>query len=307
MDDPVSELAAFRAVAETGALRRAAARLGVSTAHLAHAIRRLEQRIGARVIDRSAETVTITEHGRALLDRASSALADLERALRASEAEDGEPAGRLRIHTTPDIAEMLMPNVVVAFSLAFPLISVDVEAADDAPDVLYPGFDLAVRYNARIVRGLASKPIGAHQIRCVTAATPGLLRTLPPIAHPDDLLAAPAIRVRDAKGASAEWGYTQNGKEVQVSPPARLTVTRMQTALEAALAGVGLIYAYEDYLAPHLDTGRLVEVLRPWSQSNAGPLVFYAERPPLSRTVRAFLSFLDASQARERRTQLAST
>jgi len=291
MDDSLSELSALRTVVDAGGYRPAALRLGVSASALSAAVRRLEHRLGVRVLHRTTRSQSLTEAGRALLERASPALAEIEAALRAAEAFGDAPRGRLRLNVPTVVADVVMPALLAGFLARYPNVSVDLVAQDDFIDVLAAGFDAGVRYGERLAQDVIAVPIGPKRQRYVTAAAPALLAAYGPVLSPQDLVAAPAIRYRFASGAMAEWEFDRKGETVRIAPSPRLTVGRMSAAIEAAVSGVVFMQSFEEYLASALASGALVEVLPEWSEPFPGPLLYYSGRRHVPPSLRAFLDF----------------
>ena len=298
MSQPIPDLAdldAFAAVAVARSFRKAAAARGVSASALSDALRRLEGRLGARLLHRTTRSVTPTEAGQRLLDRLSPALREVAAALSAVEEASGRPTGTLRLNVPTVVAQLVLPPILSRFLLAHPGVAAEVTADDSFIDVLAAGFDAGVRYDERLERDMIAIPMGPPVQRYVTAASPSYWAAQGRPAHPRDLLHHRCIRHRFASGVVAPWEFVRGGETVRLAPGGPLVANTMPMELGAAVQGLGVIHSFEDYLAPALADGRLEPVLEDWSERFSGPRLYYAGRKHLPPPLRAFIDFLKAT------------
>ena len=138
-------------------------------------------------------------------------------------------------------------------------------------------------------------PIGPRIQRFATAAAPAYLDARGRPLHPRDLLAHACLRGRFASGAMPAWEFERDGEVVRVDPGGPLVVRlggAADLAVEAAIAGLGIVSLFEAWLRPHLDSGALEPVLAPWWQSFSGPFLYYPGRRHLPAPLRAFVDFI---------------
>ena len=145
----LSDLAAFAAVAEARSFRRAANLRGVSASSLSEAIRRLEARLGVRLLNRTTRSVTPTEAGGRLLQRLLPALGEISVAVETVGTSSDSPAGTLRLNVPLVVARLVLPSIAARFLARHPGITLEVFADDNFIDVLAAGFDAGVRYDER--------------------------------------------------------------------------------------------------------------------------------------------------------------
>ncbi len=292
----LGDLAAFMAVARAGGFRDGARASGGSASSLSEAVRRLEARLGVRLLNRTTRSVAPTEAGARLLERLGPALGEVEAALDVVNGFRDRPAGTLRLNVPISAARLVLPAIVPAFLAAFPDILLDVIAEDGFVDVLAEGCDAGIRYDERLEQDMIAVPIGPRQQRFATAASPGYLRRHGHPDHPRDLLDHACLRGRFASGAMTAWEFERNGEVVRVDPGGPLVVrvgAATDLAVDAAIAGTGVIYLFEDWLRPHLDSGALEPVLEPWWQAFSGPFLYYPGRRHLPAPLRAFVDFIN--------------
>jgi DNA-binding transcriptional LysR family regulator len=299
-DAELADIAAFAAVAEQRSFRKAAALRNGSASTLSAGVRRLEERLGVRLLNRTTRSVTVTEAGEALLATLRPALAEIGRAIEnAGVAADGS-RGTLRLNVPGVVADLVLPAILPRFLALYPDIRVEVTADDNFIDVIAAGFDAGIRYDERLEQDMIAVPIGPRHDRFVTVAAPAFLAARGVPRHPRELTDLPAIRHRFASGVSPDWEYEKGGETLHVSPPARFVFGGMPLGLAAAEAGLGLLYAFEPHVAPAIARGALVEVLEDWSVRFSGPFLYYAGRRLVPAPLRAFIDFLraDAVSAR---------
>lgn len=284
------DLEAFAAVAAARSFRKAAAARGASASALSEALRRLEARLGTRLLHRTTRSVTPTEAGQRLLERLSPALGEVAAALDAVRQATDHPTGTLRLNVPTVVAQVLLPPILSRFLLAHPAITAEVTADDSFIDVLAAGFDAGVRYDERLERDMIAVPIGPPVQRFVAAAAPSYWTRHGRPSHPRDLLHHRCIRHRFASGIVVPWEFARDGETVRIAPRGPLLAGTFPMELEAAVQGVGVIHSFEDYLAPALADGRLEPVLEEWSERFTGPRLYYAGRKHLPPPLRAFTS-----------------
>ncbi len=301
MEPDLGDLAAFAAVARHRGYRGAAAIRGVSPSSLSEAVRRLETRLGVRLLNRTTRSVTPTEAGARLLERLAPALAEVSAALGAIGAPAGGPSGTLRLNVNWVAVRTFLPPLLDAFLKSHPGIVVEVVAADSLIDVFAAGFDAGVRYDDRIERDMIAVPIGPRRQRYVAAAAPAYLKAHGRPRHPTELLRHACIRHRFASGVMPPWEFERAGKVLRITPKGPLVASAAELEISAACAGLGVIYTFEDFLLPALRARRLVPILEEWWQSFSGPYLYYASRRQMPVPLRAFVDFIKVTPGARRR------
>ena len=138
-------------------------------------MRRLENRLGVRLLHRTTRSVAPTEAGTRLLDRLEPALKEVEAALDLVNGFRDKPAGSLRLNVPISAARLVLPRIVPGFLAAYPDIRLEVIAEDSFVDVLAAGCDAGIRYDERLEQDMIAIPIGPREQRFATAASPDYL------------------------------------------------------------------------------------------------------------------------------------
>lgn len=292
-----NDLAAFVSVARAGGFRDAARVSGVSASSLSIAVRRLESKLGMRLLNRTTRSVALTEAGLRLIEKLTPLFSEMEAALDVLNRFRDKPSGTLKLNVPSSAARIVLPTVIPRFLKAYPDIRVEVVVEDGFVDVLAIGCDAGIRYDERLEQDMIAIPIGPRVQRFATAAAPDYLDTHGRPEHPRDLLAHACLRGQFAGGATPTWYFEQNGEVLQVNPSGPLLVrpgAAIDLAISTAVAGVGVIHLFEDMLRPHLDSGALEPILEPWWQRFSGPFLYYPGRRHLPAPLRVFVDFLKA-------------
>ena len=301
MNADLGDLTAFLSVAKARGFRDAARTNGTSASTLSEAVRRLETRLGVRLLHRTTRSVTPTEVGARLIERLTPALGEVETALDVVSGFRGGPAGTLRLNVPVSAARLVLPAILPGFLAAHPDIRLEIIAEDSFVDVLAAGCDAGIRYDERLEQDMIAVPIGPRIQRMATAAAPAYLDRQGRPSHPRDLLGHACLLGRFASGAlTSPWEFERAGEIVRVEPRGPLIVQvggATDLAVDAAISGVGIISLFEDWLRPHLDSGVLEPLLEEWWQPFSGPFLYYSDRRLVPLPLRAFIDFIKAKPA----------
>ena len=276
--DELGDLAAFLAVADDRSFTRAAARLGTSQSNLSHTVRRLETRLGLRLLLRTTRSVTMTEAGERLAETLRPAFDGIEARIQALSELRDRPAGTIRITAGEHSARtVLMPTLERLLPL-YPDVRVEISTDHRMVDLAEGRFDAGVRLGEHLADDMIAVPIGP-EIRMIVVGSPDYFaaRTVPQTPH--DLAGHACINLRlPTRGSLYVWEFEQNGRPLNVRVDGPLIVNDMDLVVRAAVAGLGLAIMMADQAEPHLATGRLVPVLADWTPPFPGYHLYYPSR-----------------------------
>lgn len=291
----LGDLNAFVAVARAKGFRDGARRGGGSASGLSEAIRRLETQLGVRLLNRTTRSVVPTEAGERLLERLGPVLTEVEAALDTVNSFRDKPTGTLRLNVPVSAARLVLPGILPGFLAAYPDIRLEVVAEESFVDLLAAGCDAGIRYDERLEQDMIAVPIGPRVQRFAAAASPSYLDRRGRPAHPRDLLAHACLRTRFPSGAMPPWEFECQGEAIRIDPSGPLIVRAggaTDLAVDAAIAGTGIVYLFEDWLRPHFDNVALEPVLQPWWPRFSGPFLYYPGRRLVPAPLRAFIDFI---------------
>ena len=291
----LGDLSAFVAVARAGGFRDAARATSTSASGLSDAVRRLETKLGVRLLNRTTRSVVPTDAGKSLLARLDPVLSEVENALDVVNGFRDTPTGTLRLNVPVSAARLVLPAIVPRFLAAYPEIRLEVMADESFVDVLAAGCDAGIRYEERLELDMVALPIGPRVQRMAAAAAPAYLARRGHPQHPRELLSHACMRARFASGAMIQWQFERDGETLRIDPPGPLLVQvggAIDLAIETAVAGTGIVYLFEDWLRPYIERGELVPVLEFWWPAFSGPYLYYPGRRLLPAPLRAFVDFI---------------
>ena len=295
--DP-QDLLAFLAVVRAGGFREAARSTDTSASRLSEAVRRLETRLGVRLLNRTTRSVAPTEVGARLVERLTPALNEVEAALDVVNLYRDRPAGTLKLNVPANVSRTVLGPILVPFLRMYPDIRVEVVVEDSFVDLMAAGCDAGIRYDERLEQDMIALPIGPRTQCLMAAAAPSYLAVHGTPRHPGDLLHHACLRGQFSGGAMPPWEFERDGEILRVDPKGPLVVRQgaaFDLAVHAAVEGLGIIRLFEDWLKPYLDSGALVPVLMDWCQVFSGPFLYYPGRNHLPSPLRAFVDFVRAT------------
>lgn len=285
----LDDLAAFAAVTRMQSFTRAAAALGTSTSNLSHTIRRLETRLGYRLLQRNSRSVSPTEAGGTLLETLGPALESIGGALDALELVRDRVSGTLRITATRPAYDAVIRPLLPAFTAAHPDATVEVLIDYAYRDIVADRFDAGIRLGEKLEQDMIALKVGPN-LRMAVVATPDYLERSSPITHPSDLTRHRCINYRMVgAGTIYAWEFERDGQALDVSVSGPLTFNEPALMLEAALDGLGIGYLLDHEAAPHLENGRLIRLLADWTPPFPGFHLYYSSRRQMRPVLAAFI------------------
>jgi len=286
--DRLTSLTAFVRVVDSGGFSAAGRRLNMSTTMVSNHVQSLEDRLGARLLNRTTRKVSLTEVGKAYYDRAVQILADLEQADDIAGALQSTPRGTLRVYTATHIVQFVSP-VVAEYLGAYPEAKVDLSIGERTIDLIDEGFDIAIRLtpppdSSLIVRSLATW-------RHVLCCSPDYFERHGRPQQLSELTDRNCIR--HALYPYDEWRFVdRKGTPASVRVSGNLISNSGETLRRAALQGVGVCLAAGFLIADDLESGRLIRLLPEYRPVEFAMNAIYPHRHHLSAKVRSFIDLL---------------
>ncbi len=288
--DRLDTLELFTRIVATGSFTQAAGAMGIPRATASHAIKALEARLGARLLERSTRHVRPTLDGQAYHERCLRVLAELrdaESALRPV----GQPRGHLRVDMHGTHATHVVLPALPDFHARYPDIALTVSTGDRLVDLLREGVDCVVRAGTPRDPGLVARRLALMpQVLC---ASPAYLARAGTPTHPDALASHQMVRFFAASGASDyPLVLTIDGAERRFAPSGWIAVDDAESYVACGLAGAGLIQLPAFHIAHALEQGHLVPLLAAWPSPPMPLSVMYPYHRQMAPRVRVFVDWL---------------
>lgn len=287
-----SELVGFVAVGQELSFRRAATRMGVSPSALSHTIRKLEERLGVRLLNRTTRSVALTEPGLALFARLVPAFAELDAAEESATVFREQLVGTVRLNVPSLAAYLLFQEGLGSFAREFPGVHLDITVEDGFTDIVAAGFDAGIRLGHRVHRDMIAVRV-TPDLRVAVAGSPDYFndRGMPVV--PDDLHQHACLNYRwSVSGAVYRWTFAKDGQVKEIAVEGPLTLNDTNLIVAAALEGAGIVCMLEGRLQEHIDSGRLIRVLEDWCAPFPGFFLYYSGRRQMPQALRALITHL---------------
>jgi DNA-binding transcriptional LysR family regulator len=283
--DRIDAMTAFVAVADLQGFAPAARKLGLSPSGVTRLVAALEDRLGARLLQRTTRSVTLTDVGGRYLERARRILADVEEAEISAQAERMAPSGRLVISAPIGFGRLHVSPVMSAYLKRYPEVSGELRLSDRMINLVEDGVDLAVRIGHLADSNLVARNVGDMR-RIVVASTDYLKQRGEPNT-PADIAGHDTIQF----GAS-DWHFVEGGREVRVACTPRFITNSADAALLHAVQGGGLTRVMAYQAADAIEGGRLKVVLEKFEQPPLPIHIVYPTSRLLSAKVRTFVDLV---------------
>jgi LysR family transcriptional regulator, glycine cleavage system transcriptional activator len=285
---PLSALRAFEAAARLKSFTKAADELNVTPAAISHQIAALEADLGVQLFRRLNRAIELTPSAQVLLPGLSDAFAGIRAALRRLRAHNA--TGTLTVTASPSFAGKWLVLRLHRFQQLHPEIDVRISASDHIVDLAAGDFDMGIRYGTGRYPGLVIEKLMQNEV--FPACSPALLKRGPPLRTPDDLRRHQLIDVDAGDPLMPTWAMWLRAAGVADIPAPTLTFSGSHLALDAAIAGHGVVLAYSTIAAGDLAAGRL---MRLFTLSLSDQFAYYIATAPgaLDRAkVKAFRDWL---------------
>src|SRR6202012_53212 len=231
--DRIDAMQAFVAVADLKGFAPAARKLGLSPSGVTRLVAALENRLGARLLQRTTRSVTLTDAGAHYLERARRILADVEEAEIAAEGERARPSGRFVVSAPVGFGRLHVSHLMNAYLKRYRDVSAELRLEDRMINRVEEGIDLAVRIGHLADSSLVARHVG--EMRRITGAAPGYLKSRGETQRPQDIVGHDPIRFGGAAG-SDEWRFVEGGNEIRVDYSPRLSTNSSDAAIRYAEA-----------------------------------------------------------------------
>jgi DNA-binding transcriptional LysR family regulator len=275
------------AVVEAGTIVRAAEALGLSASGVSRAVSRLEARVGARLLNRTTRSLTLTDEGRRFYERVGPHLDGIEEAAIEASGSANVVRGRLRVNVDPFFSRIVLARYLVRFLRQHPEVRLELIMRDHVGDLVADGFDLALRFGDPPSGSFVARKL--IETRILTVASPGYIAMHGRPEHPANVA---CIAFYDAaNGRAFDWEFRKGRRVLPVDVTSRLLVSDVGAMLSACEAGSGIAQIMQLGARGLIESGRLIELFPDWSGELFPLYALYPSRQHRAAKVRAFVEF----------------
>jgi DNA-binding transcriptional LysR family regulator len=286
--DRIDAMQAFVAVADLRGFAPAARKLGQSPSNVTRLIAALEDRLGARLLQRTTRSVTLTDAGSRYLERARRILSDVEEAEAAAEGERTRPSGRLVVSAPVGFGRLHVSPLMSAYLMRYGEVAGELRLSDRMINLVEDGVDLAVRIGHLPDSTLVARHVG--EMRRIVVASPGYLQARGEPKRPAAIGSHETIQF--GATAATEWQFVEDGREVRLAATPRFTTNSADAAIQYAEQGGGLTRVLAYQAADAIKRGRLKIVLQKFEQPPLPIHLVYPTSRLLSAKVRTFIDLV---------------
>lgn len=273
----LADLRMFTTIVRRQSFKSAAIELGVTPSAASHAIRRLEGRLGAKLLNRTSRAVAPTDLGLELASRLAEGFDAIGAALQSLSAPGAARFGELRINAFADAAHLLIAPALPEFALQCPDVRITVVVEDRPIDIVAEGYDAGFRYGKTVPEDMVALPLTGLQ-RWVIVAAPAYLKERGTPRKIEDLTQHTCLQLLLGNNSAFRWELSDGDKTLKLRVPGSITINDTATTIAAAKAGIGLAYLLEARISDEIRDGSLKVVL-PCHASAGEPFhVYYDSR-----------------------------
>ena len=285
------DLSVFLAIVRHRSFHKAAEVMDVTASALSHRIRRLEERLGVRLLNRTSRSVVPTAAGIALSEKIAAGLDLIESGLDDMHSLNRGAAGSVRINVMHDAATLLICPILPIFAERFPRLEIEIMVDDHFVDVTAEGCDAGIRYSGTIPEDMIAAPL-SPPLKWVVVGSPDYLARRGRPKTPEELVDHRCIRIRTGRGQIYKWEFERGEDRRQVDVPGFLTCGDTALSIRAALDGLGLYYCLQKLALPYVAEQKLEIVLDDWASIGPGYAMYYSSRHQVPPGIRALIEVI---------------
>ena len=273
----LADLRLFLTIVRRQSFTSAAIELGVTPSAASHAMRRLEEKLGVKLLNRTSRAVKPTDLGLDLARSLAGGFDRIDGALHAIQAPGAARFGKLRINAFADAAYLLLAPALPEFARQFPDVRLTI-AVDERPiDIVEEGYDAGIRYGHHVPEDMVAVPLTGPQ-RWVVVAAPSYLEAHAAPRSPADLKQHICLQLQLGDNSNYAWELRDGSGERAWRVPGNITIKDTATTISAAKAGLGLAYLLEARIAEELAAGSLRIVLEDYAAADDPLHIYYGSR-----------------------------
>ena len=295
----IRELTVFVRVVQSGSFTRAADSLRMQKTYLSRVVTNLERKLGARLLERTTRSLSMTEVGREIFERAVGILGAVEDAERVAQRLLAEPRGTLRLTCGVEFGMIAVGGWITDYLRRYPQVSVDSDFTGRLVDIVHEGFDIAIRIGELGDSSLAARRLG--DLRYGLFAAPGYIKRRGAVRTPAALASHELLQFSGGSHRRA-WRLSNGRTEVRVEGAARLRINNSFAVRDAAIRGLGIAQLPLAIAGEAVAAGTLRRVLPEWLPQAVPVHAVFPSTRYLTPKVRVFIDLAAAAFGAEPQT-----
>ncbi|RSC25049.1 LysR family transcriptional regulator [Pseudomonas putida] len=291
----LADLNVFFTIARRGSFVDAANELGLTASALSHTMKKLEDRLEVRLLNRTNRSVALTAAGSDLMQSLAQGFEAIGHGLNALEDHRKAPVGRLRLNIPHDAGRLLILPVLDQFLSRFPQVHLDLVMDDRMLDIVAEGFDAGIRFGATVPQDMIAIPL-TGVLRWVVVGAPAYLDKHGRPTSPAELMQHRCIQMRIGDDSVYPWELGDGERQVRIEGPGPLRLNASDMAIGTAVTGLGLAYCLEMRVREELRSGALEVVMPQWASSDEPLVMYYPSRRQTPPALRQLIELIRADQ-----------
>lgn len=290
--DRLDALKVFCAVVDSGGFSKAAEKLGISTSSVTHQIGTLETHFGVKLLNRTTRSMSLTDEGRQCVEQARRLLDDMGELENSLNLSQQEPSGTLRVDLPGILARLYVAPALPAFLEQYPALSVKLTASDRLTDMVDEGVDVLIRIGELASSNLIAKTLSRTSY--VTCASPQFIARHGQPQTPEQLDEFRCLNFIYPKARQIRpWAFQRDGEGFSHTPRGTLASDHVESLIEMALGGGGIVQHFSISLAEHLRSGALLPLLVDWQAPGPDVSVLFQHKHHRAARIKVFVDFVE--------------
>jgi len=285
----LNELSIFIEVVRSDGFRAAGKKLNLGAGSVSQSVQRLEDRLGNQLLNRTTRKIALTEAGRSLFNRCSSAFSYIEDVVKELDEAKDCLSGTLKINAPRAVGSCFLDKLLIDFATQYPAVNVEIVYQDNKVDLVQSGVDAAIRIGGLLEKDTYAVPVGP-KLDMAVVASPEYLARFGHVSHPSDLTEHRGLCYKQQTAASIyAWQFGEGDKKYSVTPkPAVITNdTDSLIAFVKNHLGIGYLYAHD--IQKYLESGQMVQVLKEYTSTQGRYSINYLSKKNMPKRLRVFI------------------
>lgn len=285
---------AFMRVAELGGFTPAANRLGISAAAVSKSVSLLEMELGAKLLNRTTRSISLTDEGELLLERLQAIQSEIETTEGQLAGASQQPRGKLRIHAPVGMGRTVIMPALLSLTKAYPGLTIDADFSDRIPNIAQENFDALIKIGDIPDSRLVARQL--FKLSYFTCASPEYLERFGSPTHPEQLAQHNCLAYAQWNtGRYHEWDYVKNGRPYVFVPDGNLNVNHPEAIVDAVLSGAGIGRIASYIAAEGIRQGRLIVIMKDWTPPGKPVHLVYLPNRQMSSRIQVLTEALSAA------------